>query len=56
MIDKEKLPANWKVAKFEDLLDYIQPTKYIVESTDYNESMLLPFLRTEKLKKIVVVG
>ena len=32
-----KLPLNWCECKFEDVLDYEQPTKYIVESTDYQE-------------------
>jgi len=32
-----KLPLNWCECKFEDVLDYEQPTKYIVENTDYQD-------------------
>ena len=31
----EKLPAGWVVTNFESLLEYEQPTKYIVRSTNY---------------------
>lgn len=43
-----KLPKDWKVKKLEDLLDYIQPTKYIVKSTDYNNSYKTPVLTAGK--------
>ena len=29
---------DWTECCFEDLLDYEQPTKYIVNSTDYNDA------------------
>ena len=48
MIDKNKLPPNWTIAKFEDLLDYIQPTKYIVESTEYDDKFTTPVLTAGK--------
>lgn len=32
-----KLPLNWCECKFEDVLDYEQPTRYIVSNTDYQE-------------------
>lgn len=31
------LPLNWCECKFEDVLDYEQPTRYIVSNTDYQE-------------------
>ncbi|WP_217902854.1 restriction endonuclease subunit S [Flavobacterium sp. J49] len=43
-----KLPKDWKVKKLEDLLDYIQPTKYIVKSTDYDNSYKTPVLTAGK--------
>jgi len=39
---------DWAECCFEDLLDYEQPTKYIVESTDYNDSYLTPVLTAGK--------
>lgn len=48
MNNKEKLPKNWTIAKLEDLLDYIQPTNYIVNSTDYNDSYKTPVLTAGK--------
>lgn len=49
MSDKiTKLPKDWKIKKLEDLLDYIQPTKYIVKSTDYDESYKTPVLTAGK--------
>lgn len=44
----EELPKNWTTAILEDLLDYIQPTKYIVESTEYSESYKTPVLTAGK--------
>ncbi|MEY3499619.1 MAG: hypothetical protein RL308_1288 [Bacteroidota bacterium] len=43
-----KLPKNWKIKKLEDLLDYIQPTKYIVKSTNYDNSYKIPVLTAGK--------
>ena len=43
-----KLPKGWKLGKLEDLLDYIQPTKYIVKSTDYNDCFKTPVLTAGK--------
>jgi type I restriction enzyme, S subunit len=48
MIDKENLPKGWAIAKFEDLLDYIQPTNYIVKSTDYKDTYPTPVLTAGK--------
>ena len=33
----KNLPLNWCECKFEDVLDYEQPTRYIVSNTDYQE-------------------
>lgn len=38
MINDFEIPNGWTLGKLEDLLDYIQPTGYIVESTEYNDS------------------
>lgn len=48
MIDKENLPKGWAIAKFEDLLDYIQPTNYIVKSTEYKDTYPTPVLTAGK--------
>jgi type I restriction enzyme S subunit len=48
MIDKETLPKGWTIAKFEDLLDYIQPTNYIVKSTEYKDTYPTPVLTAGK--------
>src|ERR1017187_2021084 len=48
MIDKENLPKGWTNAKFEDLLDYIQPSKYIVKSTEYKDTYKTPVLTAGK--------
>lgn len=48
MLNKISLPQGWTFAKFEDLLDYIQPTNYIVKSTDYKDSYPTPVLTAGK--------
>lgn len=48
MIDKNNLPPSWTIAKFEDLLDYIQPTEYIVASTKYDDNYKTPVLTAGK--------
>lgn len=48
MIDKDDLPKGWTIAKFEDLLDYIQPTNYIVKSTEYKDTYKTPVLTAGK--------
>lgn len=42
------LPDGWAKCTFEDLLDYIQPGKYIVESTEYSDSFRTPVLTPGK--------
>lgn len=44
----EQLPKGWNLAKLEDLLNYIQPTNYIVESTDYRDTYSTPVLTAGK--------
>lgn len=39
---------DWIECCFEDLLDYEQPTKYIVNSTDYNDAYEIPVLTAGK--------
>lgn len=39
---------DWTECCFEDLLDYEQPTKYIVKSTKYNDSYKMPVLTAGK--------
>lgn len=38
----------WANAKLEDLLDYIQPTNYIVNSTEYSDEYKIPVLTAGK--------
>lgn len=39
---------EWEYKTLDDVLDYIQPTKYIVKSTDYNNSFETPVLTAGK--------
>jgi len=48
MAENKIIPKHWRVNKFEDLLDYIQPTPYIVESTEYSEDYKTPVLTAGK--------
>ena len=48
MQEKTTLPHNWPESIFEDFLDYIQPTKYIVRSTDYKDHYKTPVLTAGK--------
>lgn len=40
--------SDWEMVELGDLLDYEQPTKYIVESTEYNDSYNTPVLTAGK--------
>ncbi len=40
--------GEWEYFKLEDLLDYEQPTKYIVSSTEYSDSYSIPVLTAGK--------
>jgi type I restriction enzyme, S subunit len=46
--EEKEIPKGWQKAILEDLLDYIQPTKYIVNSTDYNDKYKTPVLTAGK--------
>ena len=48
MSEVKKLPIGWEIATLEDMLNYIQPTNYIVETTDYNDSYKTPVLTAGK--------
>jgi len=48
MNENQKMPNGWEKAIFEDLLDYIQPTQFIVESTDYDDNYKTPVLTAGK--------
>lgn len=45
--DNDDFP-EWEYKTLDDVLDYIQPTKYIVKSTDYNNSFETPVLTAGK--------
>jgi len=42
------MKEDWIECKFEDLLDYEQPTKYIVGSTKYSDDYKMPVLTAGK--------
>ena len=43
-----QLPENWRLCKLEDIVDYEQPTLYIVSSTEYKDTFLTPVLTAGK--------
>ena len=45
---KALIPKHWQIKKFEDFLDYLQPTPYIVESTEYSDEFKTPVLTAGK--------
>lgn len=44
----ERLPSGWVITNFETILEYEQPSNYIVQSTDYNSSYETPVLTAGK--------
>jgi len=44
----ENLSDGWTVCRLEDVLEFEQPTKYIVKSTDYNDDFSTPVLTAGK--------
>ena len=42
------MPQGWCVCKLEDIVDYEQPQRYIVESTEYSEAYKTPVLTAGK--------
>jgi type I restriction enzyme M protein len=47
-IGKNSNSSEWEMVQLEDILDYEQPTKYIVESVDYDDSYPTPVLTAGK--------
>ena len=43
-----EIPENWSFVRLEDVLDYEQPTPYIVKSTDYKDEYQTPVLTAGK--------
>ena len=43
-----KLPKGWVECRLEDIVEYEQPTAYIVSSTDYDDSYPIPVLTAGK--------
>ena len=41
-------PSSWKKYQLDELLEYEQPTPYIVESTEYNDAYQIPVLTAGK--------
>lgn len=48
MEKNNNIPKGWKEYRLEELLDFEQPTPYIVKSTDYNDSYDTPVLTAGK--------
>ena len=42
------MPNGWAVCRLEDIIDYEQPTQYIVESTNYRDEYKTPVLTAGK--------
>lgn len=42
------MPKGWTICRLEDIVDYEQPTAYIVDSTNYNDSYPTPVLTAGK--------
>ena len=45
---EEELPKGWTYSKLEDVVDYEQPTNYIVHSTNYSDAYSIPVLTAGK--------
>ena len=44
----QHMPQGWCVCKLEDIVEYEQPQRYIVESTDYSDAYKMPVLTAGK--------
>ena len=42
------MPKGWAICSLENIIEYEQPTAYIVSSTDYDDSYLTPVLTAGK--------
>ena len=47
-MNKPKIPPHWQIKKLEDFLEYVQPTPYIVETTEYSNKFKTPVLTAGK--------
>ena len=45
---KSKFSSHWNTVELNDVFDYVQPTKYLVESTDYSNAYTTPVLTAGK--------
>ena len=45
---RQRRDFDWEIYALDDLLNYEQPTAYIVESTDYNDNYRTPVLTAGK--------
>ena len=43
-----EIPKNWSFIRIEDVIEYEQPTPYIVKSTDYKDKYQTPVLTAGK--------
>lgn len=48
MCEEREMPKGWEMGILEDLLDYIQPTDFIVSSTEYDDKYKTPVLTAGK--------
>lgn len=42
------MPKGWSVCRLENIIDYEQPTAYIVDTTDYSDNYTIPVLTAGK--------
>ena len=47
-MENNVLPNGWKTVKLGEVLDYEQPTDYIVKSDEYNDKNSIPVLTAGK--------
>jgi len=47
-LSQKNIPKGWEIKKIKDLLDFEQPTKYIVESSNYTPDGKTPVLTANK--------
>ena len=47
-VGKNLITTNWEQVALEEVLDYEQPTKYIVESVEYDDNFQIPVLTAGK--------
>ena len=47
-LEKVEIISDYEIVKLKDIVDYEQPNKYIVESTNYDDSFKIPVLTAGK--------